>query len=225
MLEPLKDTAYATTAGPVVAVLTIFMFRSVIPFMLLVPMLSAAEGFAIVTRFCDQSATEVAVAPTIVTVAVPSTVTASKYVPGRTVTVGILLAWAALTAALMAVNCPDPSAATVIAVFEPLELFEIAAAVATVGAVNGVEDIEVVDGTSDELREETALLIVMLWAAANPIRAVTAKESMERMGLLERKSDGRKTCRIGRCTPWIYDLSPGSRSPPEPTSSPFVSKA
>lgn len=45
---------------------------------LLVPMVRRAEGYEMVTWFCDQSAVGLAVAPTIVTVAVPVTVIASE---------------------------------------------------------------------------------------------------------------------------------------------------
>ena len=105
----------------IVELLTKLMLRTVMPFALLDPILSAADGFEIVTRFWDQSAVAVAVAPTMVTAACPI-VTASVYVPARTVTVGIPLICAAVTAALMAVNWPEPSCATVIAVFEPVDV-------------------------------------------------------------------------------------------------------
>lgn len=55
------------------------------------------------------------VSPTIVTAAVACMVMASVYVPARTVTVGIPLAWAAAIAAPMAVYWPLPSVATVTA--------------------------------------------------------------------------------------------------------------
>lgn len=81
----------AAVDAEVVAELIRLMCRSVTPFALLVPMLRRAEGYEIVTWFCDQSGAALAVAPTIVTVAVPVTVTASEYVPAKTVTVGIPL--------------------------------------------------------------------------------------------------------------------------------------
>jgi hypothetical protein len=86
MLLPLNEMTTAAVDAEVVAVLMKLMFRSVTPLELLDPIVRAAVGAAMVTWFCDQSEADVAVAPTIVTVAVPGTLTASEYVPGRIVT-------------------------------------------------------------------------------------------------------------------------------------------
>lgn len=52
---------------------------------------------------------------------------ASEYVPGSTVTVAIPLFCAALTAELIAVYCPDPSVATVMAGCATVEVVDNAA--------------------------------------------------------------------------------------------------
>jgi hypothetical protein len=165
MLRPLGATAGALASLATTAVFTKLRFRRVTPFVLSVPMLRAAPGYAMVTWFCDQSAAADAVAPTIVTVAAPGTLTASEYVPGKIVTVGIALFWAASTAALIAVNCPDPSAATVMADLEPEELADDVA-----------EGEEVMDGTV--AFEEP------LWAAASPKRAAAMRDRMVNDGYL-----------------------------------------
>jgi hypothetical protein len=69
----------------------------------------------------------------MVTVAVPLTVTASVYVPGRIVTVATPLICAAFMAALIAVNWLEPSVATVIAVFEPVDVCDAMEEVTKVG--------------------------------------------------------------------------------------------
>ena len=123
-----------TTALTVSAVLMKLMFLNVMPLVLLVPTLKGADGFATVTSFADQSETDVAVAPTIVTVAVPRTVMASVYVPGWTETVAIPLFCATLMAALMAVYCPEPSVATVMIEAEVEDVEE--------GAVESIVELE-----------------------------------------------------------------------------------
>jgi hypothetical protein len=157
MLSPLSERAIATVDAEVVAELMKLMCRKVTPFALLVPTLKGAEEYEMVTSFCDQSAAALAVAPTIVTVAVPVTVTASVYVPARTVTVGIPLTWAALTAAPIAVNCPEPSNATVMAAVDVLDK-----------VAEGVDSVEVM---REALGSREVPLEELLWADASPNRA------------------------------------------------------
>jgi hypothetical protein len=180
MLLPRRDTATATVPAGVVAVLIILILRTVTPFDWLDPIVKGIAGAAIVTLFAEWSATPVGEGPTIVTVAWPRTVTASEYVPARTETVGMPLFWAATKAALIAVNCPDPSAATVMADLEPAEVAE--EVVEGVGVTEEAERRVVLSTDADSVALEA-----LLWAAASPRRAATTNERIASDDQFERE--------------------------------------
>lgn len=109
----------------------------------------------------------------------------SLYVPARTVTVGMALFCAAAIAPFMAVNCAEPSAATVKAV----GLTELAEADETDEEEDGrVEETidesddvsELVDEVDDASDEE------LDWAATNPIKEIRRVTSGR---MLRRRSD------------------------------------
>jgi hypothetical protein len=118
----------------------------------------------------------------MVTVAVPLTVTASVYVPGRTVTVAMPLFCAAYMAALIAVNWLEPSAATVIAVFEPVDICEVTAEVPEV--VVGLPSAEV-------------MLKELLWETTAPNSVASTTDRMVMSILRNQMDDYLGTERIG----------------------------
>lgn len=109
-------------------------------------------------------------------------------------TVGISLIWAAFTPALMAVNCPDPSAATVMAFLGPRTDCELAAEDVT--APMGLEKVDVVgtgtdaDATEEaelELADETVSPADRLCEAAHPKRLIQIEDRILHRFLFQRQ--------------------------------------
>jgi hypothetical protein len=86
--------------------------------------------------------------------------------------------WAAFTAALIAVNCPEPSRATVIAEAEPVEVEE-----------EDTRDADTVDGARNELVAKLVALKGTPWAAVSPSRTASTRDLMVSEDWFEGKSD------------------------------------
>lgn len=86
---------------------------------------------------------------------------------------------------MIAVNCPEPSAATVMADLAPIEVTE--------GVAEGVESVDVVmsDALSSRdgqlsLEKQTVPLEGLLWAATSPSRETTKKDRIVPEELFDR---------------------------------------